>query len=161
MSILRDWRANDAITSVIIVRGIEISAANEDLLKTLFEEEGIAYEFRSAGDQRLADFLNSLTTDKHRGIIFPSTAAALFTFRAPEALAKLMTRSRVALAGGPASVPFAQMPDVTADLVVLDWQLVADQIVNDLINTFNGAETTVFEAKAYLRAPLIQFAQRL
>jgi len=27
MSILRDWRANDAITSVIVVRGIEISAA--------------------------------------------------------------------------------------------------------------------------------------
>ena len=107
--------------------------------------------------------LNSLTTDKHRGIIFPSTAAALFAFRAPEALAKLMTRSRVALTGVRASFPFRQVPDVTADLVVLDWQFVAEQIVNDLINrkSFNGAETTVFEAKAYLRAPLIQFAQRL
>ena len=55
------------------------------------------------------------------------------------------------------------VPDVTADLVVLDWQLVTEQIVNDLINrkSFNGTETTVFEAKAYLRAALIQFAQRL
>ena len=49
-SILRDWHANDAITSVVVVRGIEISAAKEELLKTLLEEEGIAYEFRSAGD---------------------------------------------------------------------------------------------------------------
>jgi hypothetical protein len=163
MSILRDWRANDAITSVIVARGIETSAAEEELLKTLLEQEGIACEFKSASDQRFADFLNSFTTDKHRGIIFPSTGAALFAFRAPEALAKLMSRSRVALTGGPASFPFAQVPDVTADMVVLDWQLVAEQIVNDLINrkSFSRAETTVFEAKAHLRAPLIQYAHRV
>jgi hypothetical protein len=163
VSILHDWHVNDAITSVIVVRGIETSAAEEELLKTLLEEEEIACEFKSAGDQRFSDFLNSLATDKDRGIIFPSTAAALFAFRAPEAFATLMTRSRVALTGGPASFAFAQIPDVTADLVLLDWQLVAEQIVNDLISrkSFNGAETTVFEAKAHLRAPLIQYAQRL
>ena len=162
-AILRDWRANDAITSVIVVRGTETSAAEEELLKTLLEREGFACEFKSTSDQRFADFLNSLTKDKHRGIIFPSTAGALFAFRAPEALAKLMIRSRVALTGGPASFPFAQVPDVTADLVVLDWQLVAEQIVNDLINRklFSRAETTIFEAKACLRAPLIQYAQRV
>ena len=162
-SILRDWRANDAITSVAIVRGIEPSAAKEELLKTLLEEEGIAYEFKSAGDQPLADFLSSLAGDKRRAFIFPSTAAALFVFRAPEALAQLMTRSRVALTGGAASFPFAQVPDVAADLVVVDWQLVAEQIVSDLISrkAFDRAQTTVFEAKAHLRAPLIQYAQRL
>jgi IclR helix-turn-helix domain len=162
-SILRDWRANDAITSVVVVREVELSAAREELLKTFLEEEGIAYEFKSPGDQRLADFLNSLTTDKHRGIIFPSTAAALFAFRAPEAFTKLMTRARVAMSGGPSSFPFAQVPDVVADLVVVDWQLVAEQIVTDLINriAFNRAETTTFEAKAHLRAPLIQYSQRL
>jgi len=163
MSILRDWHANDAITSVVVVRGIEISAAKEELLKTLLEEEGIAYEFKSAGDQPLADFLSSLAGDKRRAFIFPSTAAALFVFRAPEALAQLMTRSRVALTGGAASFPFAQVPDVAADLVVVDWQLVAEQIVSDLISrkAFDRAQITVFEAKAHLRAPLIQYAQRL
>jgi hypothetical protein len=162
-SILRDWRANDAITSVVVVREVEISAAREELLKTLLEEEGFTYDFKSAGDQRLAGFLDSLNTDKHRGIIFPSTAAALFAFRAPEAFAKLMARSRVAMSGGPSSFPFAKVPDVVADLVVVDWQLVAERIVNDLISrkAFNGVETTVFEAKAHLRAPLIQYAQRL
>ena len=161
-SILRDWRANDAITSVVVVRGIEISAAKEELLKTLLEEEGLAYEFESAGDQRLADFLRSLAGDKRRGIIFPSTAAAMFAFRAPEALGKLMSRARVALTGGPASFPFAQVPDVAADLLVVDWQLVAERIVSDLINrkAFNRAETTVFKAKPHLRALLSQYAQR-
>ena len=163
MSILRDWRANDAITSVVVVRGVETSAAKEELLKTLLEEEGLACEFKGAGDQPLGDFLNSLSGDKRRGIIFPSLAAAMFAFRVPEALAKLMSRARVALTGGPVSIPFAQVPDVAADLVVVDWQLVAEQIVSDLINrkAFDRAEITVFEAKAHLRAPLSQYAQRL
>jgi hypothetical protein len=163
MSILRDWRANDAISSVVLVRGIETSEAKEELLKTLLEEEGLAYEFKSAGDQRLADFLSSLAGDKHRGIIFPSMAAAMFAFRAPEAFAKLMSRARVALTGGPVSIPFAQVPDVAADLVIVDWQLVAEQVVTDFVNrkAFIRADTTVFEAQAHLRAPLIQYAQRL
>ena len=162
-SILHDWHVNDAIRSVVIVRGVEISAAKEELLKTLIEEEGFAYEFRGAGDQRLGDFLSSLAREKQSGIIFPSLAAAMFAFRAPEALAKLMTRARVALTGGPVSIPFAQVPDVAADLVVVDWQLVAEQIVSDLTNrkAFNRAEATLFEAKAHLRAPLSQYAQRL
>lgn len=163
MSVLRDWHANDGITSVVVVRGTEISTANEELLRTLLEEEGIACEFKSAGDQRLTDFLYSLAANKRRAFIFPSTAAALFAFRAPGALSKLMSRARVLLSGGPVSFPFAQVPDVVADLVVVDWQLVAEQIVGDLINrkAFNRAETTVFEAKAHPRAPLIQYAQRL
>lgn len=162
-SILRDWHVNDAIKSVVIVRGVETSAAKEELLKTLIEEEGLTYEFRSAGDQRPGDFLNSFARDKHRGIIFPSMAAALFGFRAPEGLAKLMSRARVALTGGPVSIPFAQIPDAVADLVVVDWQLVAEQIVGDLINrkAFDRVETTLFEAKPHLRALLSQYAQRL
>jgi hypothetical protein len=118
MSILHDWRINDSITSVVIVRGIETSAAKEELLKTLAEEEGLGYEFQSAGDQRLGDFLNSLGGDKRRGIIFPSMAAAMFAFREPEALANLMSRVRVSLTGGPASIPFAQVPDVAAHLLI-------------------------------------------
>jgi hypothetical protein len=162
-SILCDWRANDAITSVVVVRGVETSAAKEELLKTLLEEEGLTCEFKAAGDQMLGDFLSSLSGDKRRGIIFPSLAAAMFAFRAPEGLAKLMSRARVALTGGPVSIPFAQVPDVAADLVVIDWQLVAEQIVTDLTDrkAFNRAESTVFEANAHLRAPLSQYAQRL
>lgn len=163
MSILRDWRSNAGIESVIVVRGSQTSAQKEELLKNLLEEEGLSYEFRSAGDQRVRDFVESLGNDKHCGIIFPSLAAAFFAFRAPHALAELMMRVRVALTGGPVSIPFAQVPDVVADLVVVDWQLVAEQIVSDLISrrAFDRTETTALEAKACLRAPLSQYAQSL
>ena len=73
-------------------------------------------------------------------------AAAMFAFREPEALARLLSGARVSLTGGPVSIPFAPVPDVAADMVVVDWQLVAEQIVSDLISrkAFNRAETTVF-----------------
>jgi ribosomal protein S3 len=59
-----------------------------------------------------------------------------------------MSHARVSLTGAPASIPFAQVPDVAADLVVVDWQLVAEQIVSDLISriAFNRAETTTLRS---------------
>jgi hypothetical protein len=163
MSILRDWHLNAGIKSVIVARGVQTSAQKEELLKTLLEEEDLSYEFQSAGDHRPSDFLDSLARDGERGIIFPSLAAAFFAFRAPHALAQLMMRARVALSGGPVNIPFAQAPEVAVDLVVVDWQLVAEQIVSDLISrkAFDRAKTTVFEAKAHLRTPLSLYAQSL
>lgn len=162
-AILRNWRSNSGIKSAIIVRVAGASAAKGQMLQTLLEEERLGCEFKSAGSERLETFLESLIGDRHRGIIFPSLAAAMFAFRAPEGLAKLMSHSRVAFTGGPVSIPFAQVPDVSADLVVVDWQLVAEQIVTDLISkkAFDRAETTVFKAQAVLGAPLNQYAQSL
>jgi hypothetical protein len=160
--ILREWRKT-AIETVIIVRGSESSAAKDELLKNLLEEEGLKYEFKSAGDENPSVFVEALAKGKQTGIIFPSMAAAFFAFRAPDALAELMTHVRVALTGGPVSIPFAQVPDVAVDLVVVDWQLVAERIVSDLISrkAFDRAEVTTFEGKAHLRAPLSQYAQSL
>jgi hypothetical protein len=54
-------------------------------------------------------------------------------------------------------------PAVAADLVMVDWQLVAEQIVSDLINrkAFDRSQVTVFEAKAHLQAALSQHVQSL
>ena len=84
-------------------------------------------------------------------------------FRAPGRLAELMRRARVALTGGPVSIPFGQVPDVKADLVLMDWQHVAEQIASDLVTrkAFNRTETTVFEAKAQSRALLSQYGESL
>lgn len=161
-SILREWRARRGIKSVVVIRGTQTSAAKEELLKTLVEEQRLKYEFKSAAEQRLGDFLDSLGRDKHEGIIFPSLAAAMCAYRAPGRFAELMSRSSVALTGGPVSIPFAQVPDVAADLVLVDWQLVAEQIVSDLISrkAFDRAET-VFQAEAQLRVPLSQYGESL
>ena len=162
MSILHDWRATNRIKSVLLVRGVQASA-QEEMLETLLEEQKLAHEFKSIGNQRPREFLDSLAAEKHPAIIFPPQAAALFAFRAPGSFTALMEHSRVALTGGPVSIPFAKVPEVAADLVVVDWQLVAEQIVTDLISrkAFDRADVTVFEAKAHLRAPLSQYAQSL
>jgi hypothetical protein len=51
--------------------------------------------------------------------------------------------------------------NVPIDLVSVNWQLVAERIVSDLINqeVFASAKTIVFEAESKLRAPLNQYAQ--
>jgi hypothetical protein len=162
-SILREWRTRRGIKSVVIVRTPQTSAAKEELLKTLLEERRMTYEFKSTAGQRLGNFLESLGREKREGIIVPSLAAAMFAFRVPGRFAELTSRSSVALTGGPVSIPFAQVPDVAADLVIVDWQLVAEQIVKDLISrkAFDRGETTVFEGEAQLRVPLSQYGERL
>jgi hypothetical protein len=161
--ILREWCSQSGIESVVVVRGLEPSAAREELLKKLLDEAGLEHEFKSAGEQRLSAFIDSLGTNKKSGIILPATAAAMFGFRAPEALASLMRRTRVALKDGPVSIPFARVPDVTADLVLVDWQLIAEQVADDLITgkAFDRTATTIFEATPHLRAPLRLYAQSL
>ena len=86
-----------------------------------------------------------------------------FCFRVPAAVADLLKAHRVALVSGPVSMPFAKVPDVQVDLVTVDWQLVAERIVNDLISqdAFQLPGPTIFEAEAKLRVPLSAFAQSI
>jgi hypothetical protein len=158
--LLHYWRTKTDITSVAIVRGVRASA-KEETLQRLLEREQLPFEFQNAGSRWPANFLTSLGRAKTRGIIFPSWAASQFSFREPEALMDLADRNYVAFTGGPPTIPFAQVRDVRADLVVVDWQLVAEKIVTDLISkkAFARAETTSFKATAHLRARLSQYAQ--
>jgi hypothetical protein len=158
--VLHYWKGRAGIDSVVVVRSVRASAKEETLQK-LLEEEALPVEFRNADNKQGANFLALLGDDKNRGIIFPSWAASQFAFREPEALMDLAERCHVAFTGGPPSIPFAQVRDVRAELVVLDWQLVAERIVADLISkkAFDGGVTTLFEAAAHIRAPLNRYSQ--
>jgi hypothetical protein len=74
-----------------------------------------------------------------------------------------MKRRRVALVDGPLSLPFAGDRTARADLAIADWQAVAHGITDELLtgNAFLCSESTVFEANAYLQAPLAEFAQMI
>src|SRR5205085_10287500 len=98
-----------------------------------------------------------------RGIIFPSWAASMAAFRDPEGLMQLANKCYVAFTAGPPSIPFAQVQNVQAELVNVDWQLVAEKIVADLISkkAFDRTQSTAFEAKAHLRAPFSRYAQAI
>jgi hypothetical protein len=75
----------------------------------------------------------------------------------------LLGTHRVAFINGPVSMPFAKVPDARVDLVTVDWQLVAERIVNDLISqdAFQEPGPTVFDAEARLEVSLSDFAQSI
>jgi hypothetical protein len=158
--LLHYWRTKANITSVDIIRGVRASA-KEETLERLLEHEQLPFEFRNADSKSAAKFLESLGGSTAKGIIFPSWAASMFAFREPEGLMRLAEACHVAFTGGPPSIPFAQVGDVRAELVIVDWQLVAEKIVSDLVSrkAFAPAETSVFKATAHIRAPLSQYSQ--
>ena len=159
--ILRDWRDKSRIRSVIVLRSPEASASKEELLQLLLEDARLPCQFKAAGSQGPEEFLESLGNDKREAIIVPSQAAALFAFRAPEALMRLMGRTRVALTGGGIGIPFAQVKDVHVDVVAVDWQLFAERIAADLISSkaFDRGETTVIDAEPKCHVPLADYAE--
>jgi hypothetical protein len=162
-TILHDWNTRGAIKTVGVVRGTGPSAATEQTLETLIEEESLACDFLDARSKRPEAFLDQNCQRKHTGLILSSRVASFFAFRAPEALMNAMTRCRMAFIGGAPTIPFAPTMDAPADLVLVDWQVIAEQIVTDLISktAFDRAESTVFEGQAVLHAPLNHYAQRL
>jgi hypothetical protein len=162
-AILKDWRAKDRIKSVVIVRGLKRSAAAEERLAALLEDQEVACESVKPGNQQLERFLESLGDDRSRGIIFPAWAASLCGFRAPEALIQLMNRSRVAFVDGPVTMPFTKVIEAPVDLVTVNWQLLAERVVDDLTagDGLESGEPIIFEADPHLRVPLSEFAQSI
>jgi hypothetical protein len=163
--LLADWKADNAVERVTLVRSTDQrSTAVEETLQTLLEELEIEWSIADLGGQRTEGFLRSLQKAKTGGIIFPSSVqASKFCFRSPAAVTELLRNHRVAFINGPAGMPFARVPNVKADLVMVNWQLVAERIVNDLItqDAFQQPGPTLFEAEAQLRVPLSDFVQSL
>lgn len=73
----------------------------------------------------------------------------------------LAERCYIAFTGGPPTLPFTQVRDVCAELIMVDWQLVAEKIVGDLTSksAFERGELTVFPAKAHIRVLLSHYSQ--
>jgi len=164
-ALLTEWKARNAVEGVTLVQSTEQrSAMTEETLQTLLDELEIKRTVANYGGQRSEAFLRTLQKAKTGGIIFPSSAlASKFCFRSPSAVTELLQTHRVALLTGPVSMPFARVPDVAVDLVTVDWQLVAERIVSDLItqDAFQQPGPTIFEAEAQLRVPLSDFAQSI
>lgn len=161
-AILHNWRADPGVRSVIIISGERRSSAgDEQRIQELLQEEGLDYECSSASSESIPPFLECLNQKENIGIIFLSSTAQMFAFRAPETMTKIFQRCRVALIEGPVNMPFAKVPDVKVDLVLVDWQSIAERVVKDLIGqqAFDNANRVIFEAEAKLRVPLSKYAQ--
>jgi hypothetical protein len=132
-------------------------------LRSALDDSELAVSVANFRGQRSEAFLRSLR--KVRGAIIFSSArlASRLCFQSPKAVADLLRQRRVAFLNGPVTMPFVKVPDVRVDLVVADWQWIAEQIANDLVtqDAFQLAGPTIFEAEAKLRVPLSDFVQAI
>jgi hypothetical protein len=163
-TLLTKWKSQTSDRVTLVQSKDQRSAALEEIVQTILDELGIAWSVAAYQNQRSEAFLRELQRKKTGGIIFSSSLlASKLCFRAPDAVVEVLKAHRVALIDGPVSMPFARVPDVQIDLITVDWQLVAQQIVDDLISqdAFQESDSTIFEAEARLRVPLSEFAQSI
>ncbi|MEY2496176.1 MAG: hypothetical protein QOJ45_2668 [Verrucomicrobiota bacterium] len=163
-TLLTNWKTQRPDRVTLVQSKDQRSAALDETLQAILDELEIAWSVATYQGQRSESFLRELQRKKTGGIIFSSSAlASKFCFRAPDAVADVLKAHRVAFINGAVSMPFARVPDVQVDLITVDWQLVAERIVSDLItqDAFQLPGPTVFEAEAKLRVSLSNFAQSL
>ena len=163
-TLLTNWKAQKLERITVVESKEQRAAVLQETLHGVLDELEIPWSVATYQNQRSEAFVRDLQRKKTDGIIFSSsTLASKFCFRAPDAVAELLKSQRVALINGPVSMPFTRVPDVQVDLVTVDWQRVAEQIVDDLIDqaAFQDPGPTVFGAEAKLRVPLSEFAQSI
>jgi hypothetical protein len=163
--LLSDWKLQGAIEKVTLVEWRERrSPGNDAILEMVLEELQIQSVVATFTNQRIEPFLRGLQRSKTGAIIFPSSAlTSMFCFRTPEAVTELLRTQRVAFVDGAVSMPFSKAPDARVDLVTINWQSVAEVIVNDLITqeAFRRSGPTIFEAQPHLCVPWNEFAQSI
>lgn len=161
--ILRHWREESRLRSIIVVSGIGVAVLDEGQLATIAQEEGLEVETFRANSRSIPKLLENLAQQENKGIVFLSSAGPMFAFRSPEVMTLIFERCRVALVEGPVNMPFARLPDVCVDLVLLDWKLVAQKIVGDLIMDSEGnvSKPVTFLAESKIRVPLNHYAEAI
>jgi hypothetical protein len=163
-ALLTSWKTENAGRVTVVESKEQRSAALDETLHGILDDLGIPWSVATYQNQRSEAFLRELQRKKTSGVIFSSSSlASKFCFRAPGAVADLLAAHPVALINGPVSMPFAKVPDVNVDLVTVDWQMVVERIVDDLISqdAFQLPGPTFFDAEAKLRVPLSAFAQSI
>lgn len=163
--ILSEWKTQHSVEKITLAECREYrSPANDSILQVSCEEMQIQYSVTNFVNQRPEGFIRELQKSKTDAVVFPSSKLAAFLcFRSPEAITDLLTNRRVALIDGPVNMPFAKIPDARVDLITVNWQLVAEAIVDDLITqeAFKRLGPTIFEAEPYLRVQLNEFVQNI
>jgi DNA-binding transcriptional regulator YhcF (GntR family) len=163
-AILQAWKKEAGLKRVtVVIDESRRSAADADRIRGILEDEDVPHEFVVLPAASVKTEVARLTNNSKSGLIFLSAAASLVGFRAPESLSELLRVRRVAFVDGPLTIPFAEVPDAPCDLVFVEWQLVAERIVNDLINqeAFDPGQITTFEAEPKLRVSLRDYCEEI
>lgn len=157
-ALLKDWRDRKSVREIIMVNsGIFRSTVTEEVSRLILQALEIESVIQIFSHEDSSVFLRDLCRIKTNGIIFPVAGlVSMFAFRNPDELIELTRSRRVAFIDGTFDIPFAKIPDVPIDLVTVNWQAVAESIVNDLITreAFDGNRYTTFQADARFGVPL-------
>jgi hypothetical protein len=164
-TLLREWTDRNLVHKITVVDSKDYrSPVTEELLQVVLQHLEIKPASRTFYDEGSSVFLRDLCRITTDGIIFPSSGlASMFAFQCPDTLSDLLRGRRVAFVDGPIDMPFVKVPDLPVDLVTINWQTVAESIVNDLITgeAFDRNRFTTFEAEAKLAVPFSSFSEEI
>jgi hypothetical protein len=164
-TLMKDWKDRNSACRIKLIDSKDYrSPVTEEVLRVVLHNLGIEPVIRTFRDEDSSAFLHDLCRTETDGIIFPSSGlASLFAFRNPVEIVDLLRTQRVAFIDGPIDLPFAKIPDVPVDLVTVNWQTVAESVVNDLMTreAFERNRFTTFQADAQLRVPLSSFSEEM
>jgi hypothetical protein len=164
-TLLKDWKNRNSVRKITVVDSQEYrSVVTEEVLRVMLQNLKIESDTRTFHSGDASTFLRDLSCGKTDGIIFPSAGlASMFAFRTPDELTDLLRAHRTALVDGPIDMPFSRIPNVSVDLVTVNWQAVAEAVVNDLITSeaFERNRYTTFQADLRFRVPLSSFCDEM
>lgn len=164
LAILNRWRTDEELWATkIVLAGHETAGEMERIARIcqVIAKEGFDCAIATVPEGRISRFLKSLCARKNN-VLLPAPAAAMLGSRAADTLLEVFETCRVALIDGPLDAPFcAARPEIRVDLVTVNWPHVSKRIAHDIVTgeAFGHLETTIFEAKAHLRASLIECAK--
>lgn len=128
-----------------------------DRVADLISEVGDDFTYQGSDTKDLLRYLEELEALSDSALVFKqSSFAEMIALRAPEHLFRLMEKQRVLLAQGPLTFLHNSIPVVKADTIWVDWKLVANRIVHDLLEDRVPSATspTVFRAQLSVRESL-------
>ena len=164
-TLLKDWKNQNSVRKVTVVDSQEYrSVVTEEVLRVMLQNLKIESDNKTFQSEDAGIFLRDLSHSKTDAVIFPSAGlVSMFAFRNPQELTDLLTTRRSAFVDGPIDMPFCKIPDVFVDLVTVNWQVVAESVVNDLITrqAFERNRYTTFEAEVRFRVPLSSFCDEM
>ncbi|HEY3600365.1 MAG TPA: hypothetical protein VGK72_00245, partial [Chthoniobacterales bacterium] len=159
-AILREWRAAGLTSTVVLADGLGASPADEEHYRALSVEEFLPSKIARLAEADPGRALREISRRPGSGVLLAQTAASFLALHQPESLAALTKERRTALVEGPVNVWFGAISGGPVDLISLDWERIADQIIADLIS-HSVPEQVIFSAKSRLRVPLARCCREL
>jgi hypothetical protein len=140
---LLSWRKRGISSVTILKNSRYTSCGTLILLEKCLRDAAMPHSFTNAESLPLEHILASRVHQGSHGIIFPSSDVAVpFALQDPARFAKLAELSRILSIDGAIDIPGSYAVPSSMDIVEIDSQAIARQIVRDLIQSARPRPTT-------------------